>query len=308
MAQREPLRHSPRRAAVLGQPVAHSLSPALHQAAYRALGLDGWTYEAIDVGVDGLPALLGGLDRTWAGLSVTMPLKHAVMQHMDDVSPLARAVGAVNTVVVRGSDTRVTLRGDSDTRVTLRGDNTDVYGMVAALREAGVDHVEHACVLGAGATGASAVAALRDLGCRAPTVRVRSTTRAGELMTAAGRLGVTPVLVGWADDAPSPTADVVISTVPAGAADGVADAIGTSAHRAAGVLLDAVYDPWPTPLATAWAAAGGTVVDGLSMLLHQAAAQVELFTGQAAPVEVMRAVMTARRSGSRPAGALPGFK
>jgi len=300
----------------------------LHQAAYRALGLDGWTYEAIDVGVDGLPALLGGLDRTWAGLSVTMPLKHAVMQHMDDVSPLARAVGAVNTVVVRGSDTRVTLRGDSDTRVTLRGDsdtrvtlrgdsdtrvtlrgdNTDVYGMVAALREAGVDHVEHACVLGAGATGASAVAALRDLGCRAPTVRVRSTTRAGELMTAAGRLGVTPVLVGWADDAPSPTADVVISTVPAGAADGVADAIGTSAHRAAGVLLDAVYDPWPTPLATAWAAAGGTVVDGLSMLLHQAAAQVELFTGQAAPVEVMRAVMTARRSGSRPAGALPGFK
>ena len=312
MATRQLLSRTARRAAVLGRPVSHSQSPALHRAAYAALGLTDWQYEALDVGVDELPAVLAGMDREWAGLSVTMPLKQAVIPLLDDVTPLAAAVGAVNTVVVEPSaDARdrstgvtprgdrasgVTLRGDNSTGVTLRGYNTDVAGLVAAAREAGVGRVERACVLGAGATGASALAALAELGCRTPTVQLRSPGRGAELVAAARRLGVQPVLVEWGHQPSLLGSDLVISTVPAGATDTLAALVPGSVGGRRGTLLDVVYDPWPTPLVAAWSAGGGAVVDGMAMLLHQAAAQVALFTGRTAPVAAMRAAVAARRA------------
>ncbi|WP_418276783.1 shikimate dehydrogenase [Isoptericola jiangsuensis] len=278
---------APRRAAVLGHPVAHSLSPVLHTAAYDALGLDGWRYTAIDTTVEQLPDVVRGLDLGWAGLSVTMPLKHAVMDLVDHVDPLARAVGAVNTVLV----------GTAQCGVALTGTNTDVHGLVTAVREGFADRhgtrdvpVDDAVVLGGGATAASTLAALGELGCTSPRVLVRSLARTAGLQEAADRMGVTPryeVLDLVAAPAVLATADVVVSTMPAFAADPVADALLGRGVEAHGVLLDAVYDPRPTALSQAWAKVGGTVVGGERMLLHQAAEQVRLMTGRTAPVAAM---------------------
>ncbi len=278
----------PRRAAVLGHPVAHSLSPVMHRAAYAALGLAGWQYDAIDVEAAGLAAFLAGLDPTWAGLSVTMPLKRAVRGYLAGESDLAAQVGAVNTVIV-GEDGR------------LQGYNTDVYGIIHALEEAGATTVAEAVVLGGGATAGSALAALRDRGCIAPQVLVRSPERADHLLSAAGRLGVQPQLA-LLDDA-TITARVaalsvgsaVVSTLPAGAADPHVQALVEAARLAAGrtgrapALLDVVYDPWPTALAQAWVAGGGSAAGGFAMLVHQAEGQVRLMTGLRPPLEVMRA-------------------
>ncbi len=250
------------RAAVLGRPVAHSLSPRLHRAAYAALGVD-WTYDAVELDAAGLPAFLDGLGAEWAGLSLTMPLKQAVLPLLDTCTDLARDVAAANTVVLSGG--------------RRHGHNTDVAGIVAALREAGVTQVQRPVVLGGGATARSALAALAALGCRTPVLVVRS--EPAETLAAADRLGVRPAV-----HALSPRVfagcDLVLSTLPAGAGDRVAAYVGDVP-----ALLDVVYDPWPTALA---AACAGIVVSGASMLLHQAAAQVELMTGRPAPLEAMR--------------------
>ena len=265
------------RAAVLGSPVAHSLSPALHRAAYAALGLD-WTYEAVECREADLPRLLA---EPWAGLSLTMPLKRAVLPLLDEVSALARAVGGANTVVF-----------EAGRRL---GCNTDVHGIVAALGEAGIGAPGSAVVLGAGATACSALAALRDLGLPKAVVVARDPARTSEVVAAAGRLGVGVTVRTYAD--PFPEADLVISTLPAGAADAHAATIA----RAAGALLDVVYAPWPTAAAEAVRSAGGRVADGYTMLLHQAVRQVALMTGREdVPVEAMRAAgraEIARRAG-----------
>lgn len=279
---------APRRAAVLGHPVAHSLSPVLHRAAYDALGLDGWRYEAIDTTEEQLPALVASLDASWAGLSLTMPLKHAVIPLLDHVDPLANVVGAVNTLVVQPTGGR---------RPTFVGTNTDVHGLVAALREGlGERSVTSAVVLGAGATAASTLAALAELGCTSPTVLVRSLGRTGGLQRAAHRMGVEPRFEVLDPSGASvlgrfAAADVVVATLPARAADPVADALATSGTTPGGVLLDVVYDPRPTALSAAWSAAGGTVVGGERMLLHQAAEQVRLMTGRVAPLAAMDAAL-----------------
>ncbi len=276
-----------RRAAVLGHPVAHSLSPVLHTAAHRALGLEGWHYSAIDTTIEELPAVVRDLDLGWAGLSVTMPLKQAIIPLVDHVEPLAEAVGAVNTVLV----------GPARCGVTLTGTNTDVYGLVEALREGlgGREaRVENAVVLGGGATAASTLAALGELGCTSPRVLVRSLGRTGGLQEAAARMGVTPryeVLEAVAAVGALSRADVVVSTMPAHAADPVAHAFASHGPAPSGVLLDVVYDPRPTALSQAWAAAGGTVVGGERMLLHQAVEQVRLMTGRPAPLAAMDAAL-----------------
>jgi len=229
---------------------------------------------------DGLPALLDGLGPEWAGLSLTMPLKQTVLGLLDEQSDLARAAGAVNTVLLQDG--------------RRRGENTDVHGIVAALREAGVEEPPASVVLGGGATAASALAALAELGERAAHVFVRDLDRAGPLRAAAERLGVDLVL-GRLDEAPRrlrPELDVLVSTLPAGAADAVARPLARAlAPAARPVLLDVVYEPWPTALARAWA---GPVVGGAVMLLHQAARQVELMTGRPAPLAAMRAALDAR--------------
>ncbi len=293
MAGGEPVIPAGRRAAVLGHPIAHSLSPRLHRAAYAELGLDSWSYDAFDVVEDHLAAFLAELDGSWAGLSLTMPLKQVALGLVDHVEPLADVVGAVNTVLVQSA---------GPGRPVLTGANTDVHGLVAALTEGlraagaspdpGVSRT--AVVLGAGATAASTLAALAELGCTAPVVHVRSLGRTGGLARAAHRMGVEPAfrtLSGVAEAMAG--ADLVVSTLPPRAADDVAAALasGPVAPRASSVLLDVAYDPRPTALSTAWAGRGGVAVPGERMLLHQAVEQVRLMTGRPGPLAAMDAAL-----------------
>lgn len=264
------------RAAVLGSPIGHSLSPALHRAAYAALGLP-WEYDAVDVVPADLRAFLDGLGPEWAGLSLTMPLKQAVLPLLTTCSHLAVATGAANTVVLHDGERH--------------GHNTDVAGIVEALREAGLTTATRGAVLGGGATAASAVAALAALGCSSVHAFVRAPGRAGPLREAAERLGVTLLVAPLKPRLLSEPLDVVVSTTPAGALDALARVVELPEQPP--LLLDVVYDPWPTPLAAAFARAHATVVPGAALLLHQAAAQVELMTGQPAPVEAMRAALKA---------------
>lgn len=263
------------RAAVLGCPVGHSLSPVLHNAAYRALGLAGWSYEAIECDEARLPGLLAGCGPGWAGVSLTMPLKRAVLPLLDRSEPLVTEAGAANTVVFSGGHRH--------------GYNTDVPGMLAALAEAGLGEARECplLILGGGATACSALAVARALGIRDVTAAVRDPARADALLAAAGRLTVTVRLAGFEE--PGVTAPgLLISTVPAGAADHFAKRLARGALRPR-VLFDVVYRPWPTPLAAAAQQAGAAVVGGFALLLHQAAAQVTLMTERPAPVSAMRA-------------------
>jgi shikimate 5-dehydrogenase len=279
------------RAAVLGSPIAHSLSPALHRAAHAALGLDDWTYQAIECGEADLASLVGSLGPEWAGLSLTMPLKRTVLPLLDRADPLVTVTGGANTVVFR-----------PDGR---HGYNTDVRGIVDALTESGAPAPETVTVLGAGATACSALAALPELGASEADVLVRDPSRAAALLATAARLRLRVRLrpFGGEEDgaAQSPIPGLLISTVPAGAADAFADRI-LATGQAPAAVLDVVYAPWPTRLAQAASAAGAMVASGFAMLLHQAAAQVELMTGKPAPLEAMRAAgeaEIARRAAAR---------
>ncbi len=263
------------RASVLGSPIAHSLSPLLHRAGYSAAGLTDWEYDAHEVDAAGLPAFVEALDASWRGLSLTMPLKEAALSVATTVSAVATRAGAANTLV---------RRADGAWDAT----NTDVVGIVRALRpHLGAD-ARRALVIGAGATARSAVLALAELGVTTLTVRARDTAKAADLLAWALDLGVGVVNGSVAEIGPWVTRkdDVVVSTVPPSAGEAVAASV-PSTH--AGVLLDVVYANWPTPPARAAAAAGMTVVPGLDMLVHQAAEQFTLFTGHPAPVEAMGA-------------------
>lgn len=262
-----------RRAAVLGSPIAHSLSPVLHRAAYQRLGLTGWEYQAFEVGETGLAGFLADLGPEWAGLSLTMPLKRVAAELAGVVEPVAAAVDAVNTLV----------RVDGG----WSGANTDVPGLVNALAERGVPRVESATILGGGATAASALAAVTEV-CTGPvTAYVRTPARADQLRATADRLGhgdrlrVEP----WELAAAGLGAGLVVATTPKGAADALADQVPDQP----GALFDVVYDPWPTPLARAWQTGCGAVLGGLDLLVHQAVLQVELMTGLPGPLAEMRA-------------------
>jgi len=272
------------KAAVLGSPVAHSLSPALHRAAYAELGLDDWTYEAVECDEAALAAFVTSRGPEWAGLSLTMPLKRTVLPLLVHVDPLAVIAGGANTVVFR-----------PDGRY---GYNTDVQGIVDALTEAGAVCARgdgppqppaasgSVTIIGAGATACSALAAVAELGAAAADVVVRDPSRATDLLAAADRLHVPVRLLPLT--ALTDVSGLLISTVPAGVADEYAERIRMTG-RAPAAVLDVVYAPWPTQLAEAATAAGAVVASGFAMLLHQAAAQVELMTGKPAPLEAMRA-------------------
>ncbi len=275
-----------RRAAALGSPIKHSLSPVLHGAAYQALALHDWYYDMIECDEAGLPGLISVLGPEWAGVSLTMPLKRVALTVADEVSPLARAVGAANTLVF----------APAGPEAGRRAENTDVAGITGALREVGLTRVEQAVVLGAGGTAQAALAALRELGCASPTVLVRNLARAGELRETAERLGMHPAISDGLLKQPLPAADLVISTLPAGAAD----TLNSTPWQPGTVLLDVVYAEWPTPLARSALAVGCPVISGLAMLLHQAVAQVELMTGYPGPVEAMRTALVAAVAAGQP--------
>jgi shikimate dehydrogenase len=266
----------PKRAAILGKPVAHSLSPVLHEAAYRALGLDGWSYERVEMDAEGLPGFVDGLGQEWAGLSVTMPGKRAALDFAAEATPRAAAVGAANTLVRRDSGGWL-------------ADCTDVDGVVEALRIAGgyqPNVGDTGLVLGAGGTAAAAVVGLAALGVRTVDLVVREPARAAETVESAEKTGLVVNVRRWAEaDFAVLAADaaVLVSTVPPAAVAPIVDALA-----AVPCLLDVIYHPWPTPLADAVAARGGRLATGLDMLLHQAFGQVEHFTGRPAPREAMR--------------------
>ncbi len=248
------------RLAVLGSPIGHSRSPAIHLAAYWVLGLP-WTYQAIDVNVDQLSGFLGQLDNSWRGLSLTMPLKREIMAHVNQCDELARTVGAVNTVLISDGQRE--------------GFNTDVYGARRMIDEAHPDGAARALILGAGATARSVVAALAQRGTRDTTVWVRSAERARELVQVAELLGVSAHVTTTLENIESP--DVVISTLPGTIEFDPAFAAGLSSSVQ---LIDIAYDPWPTGVAQLWLDAGGAVNNsGLDMLIYQALAQIRIFVG-----------------------------
>lgn len=260
---------------MLGSPIGHSLSPVLHRAAYRELGLD-WEYEAIDCDVPALAGTLGRLAGTHAGLSLTMPLKEAVLPLLAEVTSEARDIGAVNTVVFAD--------GALDRRL---GYNTDVIGVLAALEELGIDPAgEPVGLLGAGGAARAVLAALARRGVGEVVVVVRTPARAAGLLDLARRLGVAAQVRPC-----SPRALVgvrlAISAVPATAA-GTMEGLGSPSWPVDLPLFDLSYAPWPTPLAAIALAAGAPVVGGLPMLVAQAAEQVRLMTGRRPPTDVMR--------------------
>lgn len=276
---------SPVCCAVVGSPIAHSRSPVLHRAAYTALGLADWTYGRVDLRAADFSGWLSGLDDCWRGLSVTMPLKRAALAGADTASDLAKNLGAANTL----------LRD----RNGWHADNTDVAGLLGAVREseAGRENPaeapvgnSRATIIGAGGTASAAVAALAALGYDRVDVVVRDRARAQGLIALAERLGMTSRLHPWPGEVSGNgalAADLVISTVPASA---TADLLDRAWHDGQ-LVVDVTYDPWPTRLVEAAARRGARAVGGASVLLWQAVAQVELMTGQQAPVETMRAAL-----------------
>ncbi|HEY9564439.1 MAG TPA: shikimate dehydrogenase [Nocardioides sp.] len=263
----------PRRCAVLGDPIDHSLSPTLHSAGFAALGLD-WTYAAHRVDESGLSGFLSGLDRTWRGLSLTMPLKRVALGLADTLTERAQLAGAVNTLVLDGT--------------TRAGDNTDIPGAVAVIRERYDGPVCSASILGGGATATSTGIALVELGARELTLLVRSPERAAETAAVLARHPAAPkVDVRLLDEAGDLSADlageVVVSTIPAAAQ--TPELVQRCAQVP--VVFEVIYHPWPTPLASS-VTGDRTLVSGLDLLVHQAAIQFAEFTGEPAPLGAMR--------------------
>ena len=276
------------RLAVLGSPIVHSQSPALHRAAYAALGLD-WRYDAIDVPSGSLGEFLTGLDSDWRGLSLTMPLKHEVLGHLAGLDRVATVTGSANTVLV----------AEASGRRTLHGYNTDVTGLVRALADGGMRRASHVSVLGAGATAASAVVAAAELGAETVEVLARTPARAVPLVELGRNVGVVVTISSWAGTSePGRASTLVISTLPGGVTP--RDEFPAELRRRA-LLFDVSYSPWPSALASSWLEAAGTVISGLELLLHQALLQVRIFVtgdpfeplpGEDAVLAAMRGALT----------------
>lgn len=246
---------------MIGHPAAHSLSPVMHAAGYRYLGLD-WSYDAIDVVPADLDAFVTGLDASWRGLSVTMPHKEAILAY-GEPDDLVRLVGAANTLVL----------GESP---ILR--NTDVTGFEAACRHAGV-LPGRATIAGAGATTRSVLVSLGRLGCREVRVMARRPEQAEALADLARAVGLELTAVPL--DAEPTSTDLVVSTIPGDGLASIADALASVTSA----VFDVAYDPWPTPLATAASRRGLPVLDGIDLLAHQAVDQLALMTGGQVPVD-----------------------
>jgi len=259
--------HGQRHLGVVGHPIAHSLSPALHRAAYDVLGLP-FSYQAIDVEPGGLTQFVSALDSSWVGLSVTMPHKAEALEIADTVDIIGRSTGAVNTLV---------FSMDADGHRLIAGYNTDVTGMVLALSDAGVDVAREVAIIGGGATAASALVAAAQLGAERVNVLVRNLAPAANLVTLGQSLGLLVAVKDIADISSTPPVDLVISTLPGD----VATSLESLPRVSRAALLDVAYNPWPSIRGSDWGAqtaSGGIVVSGLAMLAHQALVQVRLFT------------------------------
>ncbi len=268
---------SRRRAGVVGSPISHSLSPVLHRAAYAALRLSNWDYQADDVRAGSLVSFVHDRDDSWVGLSVTMPGKEEALSLAASSSERARRTGAANTLI----------RSEQG----WWADNTDIDGITRAFAEHGCRQGRRGWLVGSGATARSALVAFADMGVREVIVQVRAQPRA-ETMCLAQQLGMSTQVFTYEQGPPDVDGvDVAISTVPAGAGMPM-PASPDGARRSLGlVAMDVVYHPQTSDWSRALGDHGAVVVDGAAMLLHQACVQVELMTGQQAPVEAMRSAL-----------------
>jgi len=259
------------RCAVLGSPIAHSLSPAMHRAAYAELGLD-WRYDAFEVLEDELPAFVASLGEDVRGLSLTMPLKRIALDLVDTVDPVAELIGAANTMLFEPDGSR-------------SAHNTDVPGLVNAFAEQGITAAETAVVVGGGATAASTLAALRGMKITEVTVVVRDVSKANRLLDLASELGLRTSVADFSQVEQIGGFDLCVSTLPGGAVDPWAEHFAAVAP----VVFDVAYHPWPTRLAIAAHRIGTELLNGLDLLVHQATLQVEMMTGRSpAPLAAMR--------------------
>ncbi len=252
------------RCAVLGDPINHSLSPVIHRAAYSALGLEDWRYDAEVVSVGHLAAFLDHLDPgEWRGLSLTMPLKREAVPLLGSYDEWVAATGVCNTVLLELDGSR-------------HGLNTDVTGALMVLGEHEAS-VERAVVLGGGATATSMLLALAERGMRRATLAVRDPDRAADTARAVATHGSSPAVdVVLLDEATVLSGDVLVSTVPASAQ--TPELLAAVADVP--LVFDVVYEPWPTPLAVAAGRSGHTVLSGLDLLVAQAVNQVVAMTGR----------------------------
>jgi shikimate dehydrogenase len=261
------------RCAVLGSPIAHSLSPAMHRAAYAELGLD-WRYDAFEIGEDELRGFLATLGDDVRGLSLTMPLKRVALELADTVDPVAELIGAANTMLFEPDGSRSV-------------HNTDVPGLVAAFAERGITGADTAVILGGGATAASTLAALRaGLKVSEVTLVVRDIAKAERLLDLAAALDLKTSVTDFGQVEQIGGFDLCVSTLPGGAVDPWAEHFAAVAP----VVFDVAYHPWPTQLALVAHRIGTELLNGLDLLVHQATLQVEMMTGRSpAPLAAMRA-------------------
>ena len=260
---------------MIGHPVRHSLSPALHNAAFRALGLD-WVYLAFEVEPGAAKAAVtAGRSLGLAGLNVTMPHKAAAAGAVDRLTPVAEALGAVNTVVPEGMD--------------LVGDSTDGAGLLAALAaDHGFEPAGRRCVvLGAGGAGRAAILALSRAGAAEVAVVARRREQVDTAVALAGPVG----RPGQPSDAVG--ADLVIIATPV--TDRLPLDLDSAFFGPSQLVVDLSYRPRVTALMSAAAAAGATTANGVGMLVHQAALSFRLWTGADAPLEAMQAAVADHR-------------
>jgi shikimate dehydrogenase len=258
-------------AAVIGNPVAHSLSPAIHNAAFTETDLD-WVYVALPVAAgNGADAVTAMRTLRLGGMSVTMPLKSAAAEAADEVSEAVTALGAANCLVPIG-----------DGRV--RAENTDGVGFLAGLVDDAGNGVagRRVAILGAGGAARAVAHACGDAGATAVLVVNRTPERAATTAALAGPVGR---VVDVADIA---TADVVVNATPVGMGEDRALPCDPALLHGGQVAVDLIYDPAETVWLAALRTAGVEVHNGLSMLVHQAAAAFTLWTGLVAPIEAMR--------------------
>lgn len=244
---------------MLGSPIHHSKSPAIQRAAYDVLGVD-WSYNAIEMTGDGLAQFVASCGGEWRGLSLTMPLKRDILPLLTHRDPVVDTVGAANTVLFTDDG--------------LHGFNTDVMGAVQSFRDAGATSLTFVHILGAGATAASVLVAVAQLGATRVLVSARTPERAADLVTLGASLGVDVTVRAWGVmDRSLIAPDAIVSTLPGGEND----LVFAEQIRERAVLFDIAYDPWPSELALAWNAVGGTVISGLDLLINQAIGQIRVF-------------------------------
>ncbi len=263
------------RAAVLGSPIGHSLSPVLYRAGFAAAGLSGWSFDAIECDGARLPGLIAELGPEWAGFAVTMPGKQAAAEFATGRSARVDALGVANTLIRRGDG--------------WWAENTDVDGVRGALQAAGVTPSGPVLLIGGGGTARAVVAALAEMVWNGPLVVAgRRPASSVIVVDLARRYGLPVRAIGLSVDeiaAVATESALAVAAVPAGAADHLAGALARVP-----ALFDVIYHPWPTPLA-AVGTAGRITITGLDMLLHQALRQFELVTGVRAPADAMRAAL-----------------